>query len=72
VRVLLDEHLPRALAPALTGHEARTVPQMGWAGVDNGELLRRAMSAGYDALVTMDRGFEYQQNVARSGSVWRC
>ncbi len=32
-----------------------------------GELLRRAAVAGFDALVTMDRSLEYQQNVAGVG-----
>ena len=36
---------------------------MGWSGVENGELLRRATDAGFDALVTNDRGLEYQQNL---------
>lgn len=29
--------------------------------MENGELLRRAAAAGFDALVTNDRGLEYQQ-----------
>ena len=40
---------------------------MGWASLGNGELLRRAAVAGFEALVTMDRSLEYQQNVGRSG-----
>ena len=40
----------------------RTVPQMGWAGSTNGELLRRASASGFDALITVDRGFEFQQD----------
>ena len=35
---------------------------MGWAGSGNGELLRLAEANGFDALVTVDRGFEHQQN----------
>ena len=34
----------------------------GWTGITNGELLRR-MEGEYDALVTMDRGIEFQQNL---------
>jgi hypothetical protein len=34
----------------------------GWAGITNGELLRR-MEGEYDALLTMDRGIEFQQNL---------
>jgi hypothetical protein len=39
---------------------------MGWAGLQNGELLRRATTAGFGALVTMDRNLEYQQNLAQA------
>ena len=35
----------------------------GWAGIKNGELLRR-MSGHYDVLVTMDRNIVFQQNVS--------
>ena len=38
--------------------------QMDWAGTTNGELLHRAAIGGFDALVTVDRGFEYQHNVS--------
>lgn len=65
MRVLLDESVPRQLAPLLEGHSVSTVPREGWAGVTNGELLRLA-SQGFDALVTGDRNLEYQQNLAAS------
>jgi hypothetical protein len=67
VRVLLDESLPRDLAPAITGHEVATVQQQGWAGLKNGALLRAAREAGFAVLVTADRNIEHQQNIARSG-----
>ena len=38
------------------------MPLIGWAGVKNGELLRRA-NAGFDVLITMDRGIYHQQNL---------
>jgi hypothetical protein len=53
VRVLLDEQLPLDLAGMLEGHSATTVVGRGWAGVKNGDLLRR-MRGEYDALLTMD------------------
>src|SRR5947207_12696186 len=56
VRILLDECLPRKLAQELTGHVVETVPQAGWSGVKNGELLLHAATQ-YDALVTVDRRF---------------
>jgi hypothetical protein len=66
VRVLLDEQLPRQLARELAGHEVRTVQQQGWAGLKNGELLRRAGEAGYQVFITADQNLEFQQNLARS------
>ena len=35
---------------------------MGWAGTGNGALLRLATDTGFDALLTVDRGFAHQQN----------
>jgi len=66
VRVLVDEQLPRQLAPELSGHEVRTVQQQGWAGLGNGELLRRAANSGFEVFVTADQNLEFQQNLARS------
>ena len=62
VRVLLDEQVPAGLAALLPGHEVRTVTGMGWSGVKNGELLRR-IAGQFDALLTMDRNLEFQQNL---------
>ena len=62
MRVLLDENLPHDLIAALVGHEVVSVQGLGWAGVKNGELLRRA-SGRVDALVTMDRNMERQQHL---------
>jgi len=66
VRVLLDEQLPRQLAQELLGHEVRTVQQQRWAGLGNGELLRRAAEAGFEVFLTADQNLEFQQNLVRS------
>ena len=63
MRVLLDEQIPVDLAVALPDHNVSTVVGRGWTGISNGELLRR-MQGEYDAFVTMDRGIEFQQNLA--------
>lgn len=39
------------------------MPLIGWAGIKNGELLRRA-NTKFDVLVTMDKGVYHQQNLA--------
>ena len=62
MRVLIDECLPRPLLTRLTGHDFRTVQEMGWGGVKNGALLVLAEPA-FDALLTADRNLQYQQNL---------
>lgn len=63
MRVLLDENVPRKLSRAFAStYDVTTVQEHGWSGVLNGELLRRA-DAEFDAFVTLDRGFEYQQDL---------
>lgn len=41
-----------------------TVPQMGWAGIKNGDLMRLA-KAEFDVFVTVDRNLSYQQNLPK-------
>ena len=62
MRILLDECIDRRFAKELEGHEVMTVPQVGWAGIKNGELLSRAQSQ-FDAFVTVDRNLAFQQNI---------
>ena len=63
MRLLLDECVPKRLQRELPGHEAKTVQDMGWAGVQNGALLRLA-NEQFDAFLTVDQGIEYQQNLS--------
>ena len=65
MRVLLDEQLPRQLAPHLIGHAVRTVQQESWKGLKNGALLGVAEAAGFAVLVTGDQNLECQQNLAK-------
>ena len=65
MKVLLDENLPHRLRRLLGPmHQGFTVTYMGWNGLANGELLRAASAAGFDVLLTTDRGLEYEQNQA--------
>jgi hypothetical protein len=63
MKILLDENLPHQIRLELPGHEVFTAAYMKWDGIENGELLRLAAAAGFDALITNDRGLEYQQNL---------
>jgi len=64
VRILLDECVDRRLAEQITGHEVKTVPDAGWAGLKNGELLGRATQE-FDAFITVDRNLPMQQTLSR-------
>lgn len=63
MRLLLDECVPRRLRRELSDHEVRTVPEMGWAAKENGELLQLASNL-FDVFITTDQRLSYQQNVA--------
>ena len=64
MRILLDECLPARLRRHLPGHDVRTVPGAGWAGIKNGRLLRLiADSRKYDVFLTMDKSLPKQQRL---------
>lgn len=63
MRILLDECVPRRFRLELPRHEVRTVPEMGWASLKNGDLLAAA-SGQFDVLVTTDQRLSDQQNIS--------
>jgi len=65
MRVLLDECVDEGLRKYVPGHECQTARYAGLTGLENGQLLTAAEAAKFDVLLTVDRGFEYQQNVGR-------
>ncbi|VGO22521.1 DUF5615 family PIN-like protein [Pontiella sulfatireligans] len=62
-KVLIDECLPRRLIRDLHHYHVSTVPQRGWAGKKDSELLELA-SAEFDVFVTLDSNLAFQQNVS--------
>ena len=64
MKLLLDECIDSRLAKELKGHTVRTVPQMGWAGVKNGQLMTLA-EKDFDVFITVDRNLPYQQNLIK-------
>jgi Domain of unknown function (DUF5615) len=66
VRLLLDECIDRRLAKEFIGYEVKTVPQMGWAGIKNGQLLALA-EVEFDVFITVDRNLSFQQNLPQFG-----
>ena len=64
MRILLDENLNWRLKHDLTGHEVESVPLLGWAGIQNGALLLKAVATGFDVLLTMDSNMVHQQDLS--------
>jgi predicted nuclease of predicted toxin-antitoxin system len=62
MKLLLDECIDRKFAREFVDYEIKTVPQMGWAGVKNGQLLALA-EVEFDVFITVDRNLSFQQNL---------
>ena len=62
MKILLDECIDRRLARDFVDYEVKTVPQMGWAGIKDGQLLALA-EAEFDVFITVDRNLSFQQNL---------
>jgi predicted nuclease of predicted toxin-antitoxin system len=64
MKVLLDECTPAIVKRLLPHRDIKTVQEMGWNGVKNGELLKAAESQ-FDVFITSDKNLRYQQNLAK-------
>jgi hypothetical protein len=62
MKILFDQGTPAPLRHALTGHTISTAYEMGWAKLENGDLLSAA-EAAFDAFITTDQNLRYQQNL---------
>jgi len=67
LRILIDESLPIALALDFAGHDVSTVRAQRWLGLRNGVLLRAAVDAGFEVMVTADKALRSQQNLSAIG-----
>ena len=67
MRVLIDESLPVELADELPDFDVTTVHAQKWLRLRNGVLLRAAVAAGFDVLLTADSDLPYQQNLPKIG-----
>jgi len=63
VKLLLDECLDWRLRRDLSGHEVKTVQEMGWNGIKNGRLLALAQ-ADFEVFIIADHNLSFQQNIA--------
>jgi Domain of unknown function (DUF5615) len=60
--ILLDECVPRPFRTELPDYDIKTVPEMGWSGVTNGNLLRLA-EEHFQIFITIDKNMRHQRNL---------
>jgi hypothetical protein len=64
MKVLFDQGTPVPRRKSLRPHAVDTAFEMGWAELQNGDLIATAEKSGYDVLITTDQNLQYQQNLA--------
>lgn len=64
MKLLLDENLPKKLKYRFSKtYEVLTVPELGWGGMKNGDLLKKMKSKDLRTLLSIDKNMSYQQNL---------
>ena len=63
MRIIIDECVPSIVKRGLSERKIVSVQDAGWAGVENGELLR-LVSAEFDVFITSDKNLKHQQNLS--------
>lgn len=63
MRILLDECIDVELRHHFSGHDCQTCRYAGLAGLANGALLSAAEQAGFQVLITVDKGIPAQQSL---------
>ena len=63
MRIIIDENLPIAfLTNLLSEFDVISVKDAKWAGIKNGELLKK-IEGSYNLFITADKNLRYQQNI---------
>ncbi|MEX0772284.1 MAG: hypothetical protein WD038_03905 [Balneolales bacterium] len=69
IKILLDECLPKKLRYRIEESDpeffVKTVQDVGWASIVNGELLAKAEKE-FDVFITSDRNLSFQQSISSS------
>lgn len=63
MKILFDHNVPHKLRGSLREHEVVTADEMGWATLENGQLLEAAETADFDVMLTCDQNLSYQQDL---------
>ncbi len=63
MKIIFDHNVPKKLRSMLPEHTVNTAKEMGWAELENGNLLRAAETERFELLITCDQNLTYQQNL---------
>ncbi len=63
MKIIIDECVPHIVKKRLPEREIKSVQEMGWSGVKNGELLK-LLAEEFDVFITSDKNLSYQQNLS--------
>ncbi len=62
MKIIIDECVPHIVKKRLPERQIKTVQEIGWAGVKNGELLK-LVEANFEVFITSDKNLRHQQNL---------
>ena len=62
MKIIIDECVPHIVKKRLPERQIKTVQDMNWAGLKNGELLK-LVEKEFDVFITSDKNLRYQQNL---------
>ncbi|MBC7901111.1 MAG: DUF5615 family PIN-like protein [Saprospiraceae bacterium] len=62
MKIIIDECVPSIVKKLLPQRKIKTVQEMGWAGIKNGELLE-LVEEQFEVSITSDKNLRYQQNL---------
>lgn len=63
MKIIIDECVPSIVKRGLPERQIKSVQEMGWAGIKNGDLLKLA-AAEFEVFITSDKNLRFQQNLA--------
>ena len=63
MKILLDECVPVRLHQYLPGFKVSSISKEKWTSFKNGKLINKAISAGFDLMITVDKNLQHQQNL---------
>jgi hypothetical protein len=62
MKIIIDECVPHIVKKEPPRRQIKTVQELGWSGVKNGELLK-LVAAEFDVFITSDKNLRFQQNL---------